>query len=729
MKNRVAVIGAGMTRFVRRAKESTGELAAQAVEMALEDAGLTINDIDAVCLGTAPDAFDGIHMKGENLIAGSGGAHKPYMRHFVGGGTGVFSPIHGWMHVASGKFDTCLVVCEEKMSHCSPHPAGAFLTIFDHTTEQPLELTLLHIFAIEMARFMHVYGYSEEQLAQLSVMMKKNALDHPAAQIAKEITVEDVMNSPVLSWPVKRFDISPTSDGAVAIVMSSERVARTHSKRPVFIEGVGYRLDTAYWCTRDLAYPNYVAMAAKDAYEMAGVSNPYNDIDVWEPYDPFDYKALHHMNGLLLDKGGQKVKDLLASGAFERDGSHPLCPSGGALGVGNPIAATGLMKIAELYFQLSGQAGARQVAKTPYRGIAQAWGDLMQVGTVVIMGSEGGQPQKTRWSEMKTEDLPGTPLKDAKDVPHICYEPDLRYSWDNGYALTTYLDGFKKGSIRASRCSECGRMMVPARPFCELCNLRHVSEYYDLGGTGTVKTYTLSHVNWDSSMLPKGQVNIFAVIEMDGCPEDMGLVHRLGDVKPEDVHIGMRVKAVWKAAKDREGGVLDVKYFRPMKKSDKVEEPVQVKPSEIDTVSAKSFPGKIPMAYVYPAGLAGSKFYEDLAKGKLSGTWCEACEAVHIPPSAFCEFAMHTMDPDKDAKEVDATSGQIVAFSVVHEDRSGHSLDTPDIVVQVEFPGTVGSIFGKLKAKKGDIVEVGSPVALVKGKKNCGPEGVFFKLI
>ena len=102
--SRVAVIGAGMTRFVRRAEETPGELAAQAVEMALADAGLEMKDIDSVCLGTAPDAFDGIHMNGENLIAGAGATSKPYLRHFVGGGTGIMSPIHGWMHVASGKF-------------------------------------------------------------------------------------------------------------------------------------------------------------------------------------------------------------------------------------------------------------------------------------------------------------------------------------------------------------------------------------------------------------------------------------------------------------------------------------------------------------------------------------------------------------------------------------------------------------------------------------------------
>ncbi|MBW2682939.1 MAG: thiolase domain-containing protein, partial [Deltaproteobacteria bacterium] len=499
MSNRVAVIGVGMTKFMRRAKEAPGELAAQAVRMALEDAGLDIDDIDAVTLGTAPDAFDGVHMKGEHLIAGAGGANKPYMRHFIGGATGVMSPIHGWMHVASGKYNSCMVVAEEKMSPCTPHPAGAFITIFDRVTEQPLELTLIHIFALEMARFMHVYGYSERDLAEVSAMIKRNALNHPAAQIAVDITADDVLNSPVLSSPVKRLDISPTSDAAVAIIMVNERIARTLKKAPVFIEGVGFRLETAYWCARDLCYPDYVAMAARDAYKMAGVVDPARDIDFFEPYDPFDYKALHHLNALLLDKSGRTVKDLFESGNLHRDGSHPLCPSGGALGVGNPIAATGLMKIAELYFQLSGQAGKRQLQRKLRRGVAQAWGDLMQAGTVVVMGSDGASPgTSSRWNDMKPEDLPGTPIKSVDDVPNISDAPDLSYAWDNGFAISTYLDGLKKGKIRGSFDSRTNRMMVPARPFSEIADLAPVTNYFNIPDTGVVKTYTISHINWDS---------------------------------------------------------------------------------------------------------------------------------------------------------------------------------------------------------------------------------------
>lgn len=381
---KVAVVGAGITKFVRRAQETGKELSWQATKMALDSCELTLDDVDMVTMGTAPDAFDGVHMKGEYLADGAGGVGKPYMRHFVGGGTGVFSPIHGWFHVASGMADICLVVAEEKMSSCYPHPQGAFLTIFDHTTEQPLNPTLIWIFALEMHRYMQTYGITKEDIARVSVKNKKNAMDHPAAQIPQEITVEDVINSETLCWPVNRLDISPASDGAAAIILASERVARRLTDKPVWIDGVGFSIDTAYWATRDLAYPRYVETAARMAYDMAGIKEPSKEIHVAEPYDPFDYKELHHMEGLMLCGRGE-APQLTADGVTARDGNMPICPSGGALGVGNPIAATGLMKIIEIFLQLRGEAGKRQVPGRPRCGLAQAWGDLMQMGTVVVM--------------------------------------------------------------------------------------------------------------------------------------------------------------------------------------------------------------------------------------------------------------------------------------------------------------------------------------------------------
>ena len=386
---KVAVLGAGLTKFMRRAKETGKELAYEAVSMALREAGLTLDDIECVVMATAPDAFDGVHMKGEYLADGAGGTKRPYMRSYVGGGSGVFAIIHGWYHVASGYFDTCLVVAEEKMSSCLPHPQGAFNAIYDQFTERPLGVNLLWIFSLEMHRYMHVHKVPMESIALVSRKNKLNGLDHPSHQegVAGDFTVEEIVNSEVIAWPVTRLMVSPVSDGAGALVLASESFAKRLTDKPIWIEGVGWCLDTSYWTNRDLYYPKYVEYAARMAYEMAGIRDPKKEIHVVEPYDPFAYKELHHLEGLLLADKGEAPK-LLEKGFFDRDtlDGIPSSPSGGLLGVGNPIAAAGLMKVAEIFWQLKGEAGKRQVRREVRRGLAQAWGDLMQVGTVVILG-------------------------------------------------------------------------------------------------------------------------------------------------------------------------------------------------------------------------------------------------------------------------------------------------------------------------------------------------------
>ena len=388
-KNRVAVLGAGLTRFMRRALETPKELAFEAAKTALEDAGLTIDDIDCVVSVTAPEAFDGVHMNGEYFADGAGAWGKPYMRTYVGGGSGVFGLVTGWYHVASGRFDTCLVVAEEKMSTAMPHPQGCFNAIYDQFTERPLGVNLLWIFSLEMNRYMQTYGVPMETFARVAQKNKRNGLDHPSAQagVAGDFEIEQIMASEVMAWPVQRLMVSPISDGAGAMVLASEPFAKRLNSSPVWIEGVGWNLDTSFWTNRDLVYPRYLEKAARMAYEMAGISDPRQDIHVVEPYDPFAYKELHHLEGLLLaDKG--KAPQLLEEGFWDRDTKTgiPASPSGGLLGVGNPIAAAGMMKCAEIYWQLQGQAGPRQVTREVRRGLAQAWGDLMQVGTVVIMG-------------------------------------------------------------------------------------------------------------------------------------------------------------------------------------------------------------------------------------------------------------------------------------------------------------------------------------------------------
>jgi len=381
---KVAIVGAGMTRFMRRAQETGRELAYAAVKMAMDSCELKLKDVEGVVLGSAVDAFDGVHMKGEYLSDGAGAWCKPFMRHSVGGATGVFSCIHGWMHVASGLFDVCLVVAEEKMSSCQPHPQGAFFTVFDNILERPLRLNLLWTVAQEMNRYMSVDGLTSEDVARVAVKNKKNALDHPAAMVAGEITVEDVVNSEVISWPVYRLDISPTSDGAAAIVLASEDVARRITDKPVWVAGVGYNLDTWYWTNRELSYPVYVEKSARMAYEMAGIREPSKEIHIVEPYDPFDFKELQNLEGLLLADRGEAAR-MTAEGVTARDGNMPVCPSGGLLGVGNPISAGALMKVCEIFWQLRGEAGRRQVPGRPRVGLAQAWGDMIQASSVVVL--------------------------------------------------------------------------------------------------------------------------------------------------------------------------------------------------------------------------------------------------------------------------------------------------------------------------------------------------------
>src|SRR5206468_5103607 len=333
------------------------------------------------------------------------------------------------------------LVAEEKMSSTQPHPQGAFLTIFDNILERPLGPNLLWIFALKMNRYMSAYGLDKRDIASVAVKNKRNATGHPAALLGQaDITVDDVLASEVLAWPVQRLDVSPISDGAVAVVVASEEAAKRITDRPVWIEGVGWNLDTAYWTNRDLVYPEYVENAARMAYSMAGVTEPRKQIHVAEPYDPFDYKELHHLEGLLLfDKG--KAPEAARDGVTARGGDLPACPSGGLLGVGNPIAAAGLMKCAELFWQLRGEAGARQVPGTPERGVAQAWGDLMQVGTVVVLGTDGG-PATTASREPTPPEAPrATPLSDEafrSATGAVEDRLDVEYAWDPGAAIGAF---------------------------------------------------------------------------------------------------------------------------------------------------------------------------------------------------------------------------------------------------------------------------------------------------
>jgi len=165
----------------------------------------------------------------------------------------------------------------------------------------------------------------------------------------------------------------------------------------------------------------------------------------------------------------------------------------------------------------------------------------------------------------QNQQLPGTPLseKDFEQgkILHNFDELHGEFAWDTGIAIGTYLAGFKAGVILGSRCNTCRKVVVPPRTVCEWC-FRPMDAYVPLEDTGTVNTYSLCYVTWDVKRIQEPEIP--AVIEIDGAAPLHGIMHMLGEVDPEKVHIGMRVKAVWKAPEEREGSVTDILYFKPL---------------------------------------------------------------------------------------------------------------------------------------------------------------------
>jgi len=165
----------------------------------------------------------------------------------------------------------------------------------------------------------------------------------------------------------------------------------------------------------------------------------------------------------------------------------------------------------------------------------------------------------------KIEKFPGTYLKEAdfreNKVLYTEWDPNAEYAWDAGVAIGRYLRELKAGRLVGVRCDECQRIVIPPRNFCEWCFLP-MDNWVHLPDTGTVNTFSLCYVTWDMQYLEEPQIP--AVIDIDGTRPSVGIMHMLGEVEPDQVKIGMKVQAVWKPAEEREGSILDIKYFKPV---------------------------------------------------------------------------------------------------------------------------------------------------------------------
>jgi uncharacterized OB-fold protein len=166
-----------------------------------------------------------------------------------------------------------------------------------------------------------------------------------------------------------------------------------------------------------------------------------------------------------------------------------------------------------------------------------------------------GQPEVVRGTPLEAADVEKGRVFTVSDAPR------LQYAWDAGVAIGGYLEGLKHGRIVGRRCHGCGRTLVPPRMFCERC-FRPTDEWVTVGDTGTVNTFSLCYVSWDVRRLKRPEIP--AVIEIDGASPGMGILHVLGRVSPKAVRVGLRVRAVWKPARERTGSITDIRFFEPI---------------------------------------------------------------------------------------------------------------------------------------------------------------------
>ena len=274
-------------------------------------------------------------------------------------GDGAFAFYHAFVSILSGKHDVIMIVAYRKESEANKSVIEN--AAFDPVYLRPLGIDFLIAAAMQANRYMNKYAITEEQCAEVVVKNKKNGLLNPYAQEPMELTISDVLKSEMLSYPIKRLDCKPISDGACAVVLAKEDVARLLTDKPIWVAGVGNCYDAHNPGDRDLADCLSLEVAAKKAYEMAGIRNPAEQIHVAEISEEYSYQELLWMEGLGLCGRGE-AGSFIEKGVTKIGGSLPVNPSGGVLS-GNPSGVSGLVRVAEASLQLKGEAGKRQIPK------------------------------------------------------------------------------------------------------------------------------------------------------------------------------------------------------------------------------------------------------------------------------------------------------------------------------------------------------------------------------
>ncbi len=357
---KVAVVGTGHSKFGVRSDASLRELAFESVKACLEDAKISMDDVDAMVTSVAGDEF-AFSLQPSAQVHDYIGFHpKPNYRVEGACASGSMAIRTGWMTVASGLSDLVLVVGVEKMTEV---PTSVATDIMgrggDATWEYPFGMTFPGYYAMLAQAHMAEFGTTEKHLAMVAVKNHHYGRLNPLAHMQKEVTLEKALSSFVVAHPLKLFDCSLITDGSASILLASEEKAREITSKPVWITGLGLATDTMAIGEREtLTGLRATQIAAEKAYKMAGIGPP--DVDVATVHDCFTIAEIVAYEDLGFCEEGDGWK-LIEEGATHLGGRIPVNLDGGLKSKGHPIGATGVSMAVSITKQLRGEAGESQV--------------------------------------------------------------------------------------------------------------------------------------------------------------------------------------------------------------------------------------------------------------------------------------------------------------------------------------------------------------------------------
>jgi benzoylsuccinyl-CoA thiolase BbsB subunit len=349
----VVIVGVGSTVFGKFPEKLPYELGAEAAWAAIQDAGITPKDLQfAYCANLYGGMVIGQAVLGE---IGVTDIEQTNVENACAGGATAFR--RAWWDIASGLYNVGIVIGAESMT-TSPI-AGKLIPPAKGDIAGELGMNMVARFALSQRRYMDVFDVSLEQIAKVSVKNHHNGCLNPYSQYKKELTIEEIINSRPICEPITLLQCCPATDGAAAAVLVSADLAKKYTNQPVTIAASVLKSGDYSFRWEDMTFSDMTYKCANEAYEMAGIGA--EDIDVCELHDAFAVNELQHYVELGFCKRGEEAR-LIEEGITEIGGKLPVNTSGGLLSKGHPISASGIAQVAELVWQLRGQADKRQVS-------------------------------------------------------------------------------------------------------------------------------------------------------------------------------------------------------------------------------------------------------------------------------------------------------------------------------------------------------------------------------